>query len=132
MSYNWRDLPDTIGDLNESVNQFLAARWDREPEEEPRLKIVVWSNVFEDGGQVCLEIEGGNRQEVAKVSVENNGDVEDVKYSLEGLIEEWNENPHMNYENLVDHARQKVTSYSRRMIDEHTEKLAKYEAGDWS
>lgn len=132
MSYSWRDVPDSIGALDDKVNRFIVAKWDKSPAQEPCLSIGVWSSVFGKCGSVSLEVDGEQRRHLLHINVDDNRDVKEVRELLEFLIEEWNEEPRANYENLIDNARGSVLNHVRRQLAQYTNELAKYEAGDWS
>lgn len=132
MSYSLNYVPDSIGDLDSKVNRFTVAKWDKSPAQEPCLETRVWSSVFEKGGSVSLEVTGEVRRQLVNISVDDNRDAKEVRELLEFLIEEWNEEPRANYENLIDNARGSVLNHVRRQLEQYTNELSRYEAGDWS
>lgn len=132
MSYDYKSIPYSVDKLKDRVNQFTAARWDIDLEN-PELLISVWSNVFEKGGNVALDIAGLTpRTTIVSIAVENNHDVSEVREALEQVVNEWNDDPVANYRNLITDSRTKVRDYTERQIAQHQADLEKYDNGDWS
>lgn len=132
MSYNWRDIPDSISDLDSKVNQFIAAKWNPEVVKPPNLVAKVWNNMFGPGGSVTLEVDLGERAEICSIRIDDNADAREVVQTLEYLIEEWNEDPYANFSSLVLNARGTVLNHAKRQLKKYQDDVAKYEAGDWN
>lgn len=128
-----KELPRTVEEVIETMNQFTVAHKAPDPVEPPTMWIRTWSNVFGKGGSVTIEVLlDGVSVDVGKKTVK---DDREVRYAIDDtsfLIEEWNENPRENWRKVVEAAREQVLEYTRRQAKKYAEDLARYEAGEWT
>lgn len=133
MSWYGNKMPTTMGELFKTMNQFIMARKPLETVDAPVLRVGTWSSVFGKGGSVKLDVEfDGDSIEMASVKVESNAEATQAREAVADLIEEWNEDPREHWKEAVERSREKVLDHARRQVEEYTEKVARFEAGDWS
>lgn len=133
MSIDYRKIPHSVGDVVESSNQFTIASNNPSPEAEPVARVVTWSNVFENGGTVNLEVNiDGTRVDLAGVKVDSNSEAREAREGMDFVLDEWNEDPRRHWRALVEKQREKVLDYETRQAEKSAEKVARYKAGNWS
>lgn len=120
MSY--RDWPNSIGG-----NQFMLAKLD--PATPPaEMRVVTWSNVFGDGGNVTIEGYDGNKSRFSSgfgsIHVEHDGSVLTEREHLQDLLDEFLTDLAENWRALIESARATSAAYYAKQAAEYAEKAA--------
>ena len=120
MSY--RNWPKSV-----SGNEFTLAKYD--PELPPAsMKVVTWSNVFGEGGNVTIEGYDASGKRIgsgfASIRVERSGPVTAERGHLQDLLDDFMSDLSENWRSLIDSARASTAAYYAKQAAEYAEKAA--------
>lgn len=123
---NW---PTAVGG-----NEFSIAKLD--PETPMTLQVRTWSNLCESGGGVSINAfdEAGKRSSSSfgSIEIESDGDVAHERSHLQGLVDDFNEDPTENWRALIVSARAYVSVFYAKQAAEYAQKAADAARGVFS
>lgn len=114
-------------------NQFSVTRINLDTFDYPKVKVSVWSRVFEPGGSVNIgaKTPEGMALTLYSEDIDEDREVSDERDQLQEMADEWNENCRENWRSEILRCLRYVADYERREIEsiqDRKNKLSKYEA----
>lgn len=124
---NYRDWPREIGG-----NMFSLAKLD--PATPPvSMKVVTWSNVFSEGGNVSIEAYDAQGKRFGSgfgsITVDRYGSVAAERAHLQDLLDDFTSDLPGNWRDLIEGARVSVAVFFAKQAAEYGEKAADAAAG---